>query len=111
MFVRLSIALSTQLPKETIEQWQSRNMDALETFQQRKIEGMKLSSRVWNITDQLIRLNKTNLNKYITLSNDKAITIFEGFTSTSLDKEITLNFAQSKRVAKKRDRYTARYSR
>lgn len=52
MFVRLSIALSTQLPKETIEQWQSRNLDALEAFQQRKIEGMKLSSRVWNITDQ-----------------------------------------------------------
>ena len=59
---------------------------------------MNLSKRVWNITDQLIRLNKTNLNKYITLSNDKAITIFEGFTSTSLDKEITLNFAQSTRT-------------
>ena len=47
-----SLPLSPNIPAETIDQWKPRNLDALEAFQQRKIEGMKLSKRVWNITDQ-----------------------------------------------------------
>ena len=46
------LAQHTNLPSETISQWKSRNLDALEAFQQRKIEGMNLSAKVWNITDQ-----------------------------------------------------------
>ena len=46
------LAQQTNLPTETISQWKSRNLDALEAFQTRKIEGMNLSAKVWNITDQ-----------------------------------------------------------
>ncbi|MBR5532845.1 MAG: hypothetical protein IKU59_06040 [Bacteroidales bacterium] len=74
-----------------------------EAFSELLSKGLEKLPTTTKPVYRTIRLNKTNLNKYITLSNDKAITIFEGFTSTSLDKEITLNFAQSKRVAKKNE--------
>ena len=47
-----SITLSTGIPKEQIAQWKHRNLDALEAFQKRKAEGLGLSDRVWNITEQ-----------------------------------------------------------
>lgn len=50
-----------------------------------------------------IRLNKTNLNKYISFANNKSTAVFDGYTSASLDKEVTLNFAQSKRMPKKNE--------
>lgn len=43
---------STGLPKDVISQWKQPNLEALEAFQSRKIDGMGLSARVWNITDQ-----------------------------------------------------------
>ena len=49
------LAQQTNLPSETISQWKSRNLDALEAFQQRKIEGMNLSAKVWN--NQIKKLN------------------------------------------------------
>ena len=47
-----SITLSTGIPKEQISQWKQRNLEALDAFQKRKVEGLGLSDRVWNITEQ-----------------------------------------------------------
>ena len=47
-----SLVASTGIPQSTIAQWKQPNLSALTAFQQRKIEGMKLSQRVWNLTDQ-----------------------------------------------------------
>ena len=47
-----AIALSTGITKEQISQWKQPNLAALKAFQSRKVEGMGLSARVWNITDQ-----------------------------------------------------------
>lgn len=35
-----------------LKKYQTRNLDALEAFQERKIKGLKLSDRVWNYTNQ-----------------------------------------------------------
>lgn len=47
-----SLVASTTIPKETIEKWKQQNLNALKTFQQRKVNGMNLSERVWNLTGQ-----------------------------------------------------------
>lgn len=43
---------TTKLSKERLEQLHDRNLDALKTFQKRKIDGMNLSQRVWKYVDQ-----------------------------------------------------------
>lgn len=48
-----AITRSTNIPKAKISQWKQPNLEALEAFQTRKINGMGLSDRVWNITEQL----------------------------------------------------------
>jgi hypothetical protein len=48
-----AITRSTNIPKAKISQWKQPNLEALEAFQTRKINGMGLSGRVWNITEQL----------------------------------------------------------
>lgn len=48
-----SIILSSGVSKTQISQWKQPNLSALNAFQARKVEGMGLSARVWNITDQL----------------------------------------------------------
>lgn len=47
-----SITSSTGTPKDVLAQWKQPNLEALEAFQARKIAGMALSDRVWNITGQ-----------------------------------------------------------
>lgn len=42
----------TGIPRERIEQFYNRNLEALEAFQGRKEGGLGLSDRVWKITDQ-----------------------------------------------------------
>ena len=42
-----SIIRTSQLTKEEAEQYNSRNLEALNTFQQRKVGGLNLSQRVW----------------------------------------------------------------
>lgn len=43
---------STSIPKAQITQWKQPNLEALAAFQARKINGLGLSDRVWNITEQ-----------------------------------------------------------
>lgn len=47
-----SIVGSSKLSKAQISAWKQPNLNALEAFQSRKIEGLNLSDKVWNITDQ-----------------------------------------------------------
>lgn len=47
-----AMTASTGIPNAQISQWKQPNLDALEAFQARKINGMGLSAAVWNITDQ-----------------------------------------------------------
>lgn len=41
-----------KLDKVRLEHYYSRNLEALDAFQKRKVNGMNLSDRVWNLTDQ-----------------------------------------------------------
>lgn len=47
------ITANTTLSAPQLSAWKQSNLMALAAFQQRKIEGMNLSKRVWNLTDQL----------------------------------------------------------
>lgn len=47
------ITANTTLSAPQLSAWKQSNLMALSAFQQRKIEGMGLSKRVWNLTDQL----------------------------------------------------------
>lgn len=46
-----AITLSSKLSKEQISQFKPRNIEALNSFQNRKIRGMGLSDRVWKIIE------------------------------------------------------------
>lgn len=48
-----SILDTSKVSKETLSQWQDRNLDALKSFQYRKINGLGLSDRVWNYSEQM----------------------------------------------------------
>lgn len=47
-----SIMDTSKLSKARLSKMQDRNLDALQTFQERKIDGMNLSQRVWKYTKQ-----------------------------------------------------------
>lgn len=47
-----SIMNTSKLPKSDIAEMQDRNLDALKTFQSRKVAGLNLSERVWNYVGQ-----------------------------------------------------------
>lgn len=47
-----SIFDTTKLTKGRLKKMQDHNLDALQTFQQRKVGGMNLSERVWKYTEQ-----------------------------------------------------------
>lgn len=47
-----SIFDTTKLTKGQLKKYQDRNLDALQSFQQRKVGGMNLSERVWKYAEQ-----------------------------------------------------------
>lgn len=47
-----SVFDTTKLTNGRLKKMQDRNLDALQTFQQRKVGGMNLSERVWKYTEQ-----------------------------------------------------------
>lgn len=50
----LSRILNTSaIPKKQLQKYQDRNLDALDTFQTRKVNGLDLSQRVWNYAGQM----------------------------------------------------------
>lgn len=48
-----SILRTSKLTKEELKQYQGRNLEALNTFQRRKVEGMGLSERVWKQAEDM----------------------------------------------------------
>lgn len=46
------LAEATGIDEDELESFKSRNMEALKAFQDRKVNGLGLSDRVWNITNQ-----------------------------------------------------------
>lgn len=48
-----AILRTAKLTKEEVEQYQSRNLEALRAFQRRKVEGLGLSERVWRYAGEL----------------------------------------------------------
>ncbi|MBR6685489.1 MAG: hypothetical protein IKL37_04480, partial [Alphaproteobacteria bacterium] len=47
-----SIMDTSKVSKARLKKMQDRNLEALQTFQQRKVEGMNLSQRVWKYVGQ-----------------------------------------------------------
>jgi hypothetical protein len=48
-----SVIKNLKVPEETLRKYSNRNLESLKTFQDRKISGMNLSGRVWNLTEQI----------------------------------------------------------
>lgn len=44
---------TSKVPKKILSKYQDRNLDALDSFQKRKSNGMDLSNRVWNYAGQM----------------------------------------------------------
>lgn len=73
-----SIINTSAVPKATLERWQDKNLDALKTFQTRKISGLGLSDRIWQYTGQM----KTQME----LSID--IALGEGKSAAQLSRDL-----------------------
>jgi hypothetical protein len=44
---------TSKVDKKVLAKYQDRNLDALDVFQKRKVNGMDLSKRIWNYADQM----------------------------------------------------------
>ena len=69
---------TSAIKKDILEKYQGRNLDALETFQNRKSNGMDLSDRVWNYSEQM----KTQMELGIDVA------LGEGKSAQSLAREL-----------------------
>lgn len=75
----LSHILNTsQVPKKTLQKWQDQNLEALSSFQTRKVAGMDLSKRIWNYAGQM----KTQMELGIDIA------LGEGNSANVLSKEL-----------------------
>ena len=72
------ILKTVSIPKERLKGFGSRNLDALQSFQTRKINGMNLSDRVWQCREQL--------QQQIELALD--IGIGEGLSAAELSRDV-----------------------
>lgn len=73
-----SIMNTTKIPKRKLEKFQNRNLEALKSFQGRKINGMDLSQRVWKYTGQLKGTMELGID----------VAIGEGKPAAELSKEL-----------------------
>ncbi|HWV30638.1 MAG TPA: hypothetical protein VN038_13350 [Dyadobacter sp.] len=48
-----AVLKNLNVPDETLRKYSNRNLESLKTFQDRKVAGMNLSGRVWNLTEQI----------------------------------------------------------
>ena len=71
-----------------------------EAFSELLSKGLKKLPTTTEPVYRSIRVNKTNLNKYLSFANNKATTIFDGFTSTSLEKQPALDMEKKRRLAR-----------
>ena len=73
-----SILNTSKVPKKVLSKYQDRNLDALDTFQKRKINGMNLSQRIWNYSGQM----KTQMELGIDIA------LGEGKSAQALSKDL-----------------------
>lgn len=79
---------TTKLSKERLEQLHDRNLDALKTFQKRKIDGMNLSQRVWKYVDQYKDQIEQGLD----------VGLGEGRSATQLARDLKQNLREPDRL-------------
>lgn len=72
------------LPKERVEGWSHRNVAALEAFQQRKVNGMGLSERVWDF----VKHDKAKLEMALELG------LAEGKSAAALSRDVRQYLAE-----------------
>lgn len=91
-----SIFDTTKLTKGRLKKMQDRNLDALQTFQQRKVGGMNLSERVWKYTEQYKDQIESALD----------IGLGEGRSAQQLSRDLRQNLKDPNRLFRRvRDRY------
>lgn len=83
-----SILNTSKIEKDLLERMQDRNLDALKTFQSRKVNGMNLSQRVWRYTEQF--------KDQIELGID--VGIGEGRSAAQLSRDIRQNLNDPDRL-------------
>lgn len=71
-----------------------------EAFSELLSKGLSKLETTTETVYRSVRLNKTNLLEYLSLANNTGTTIFKGFTSTSLDKNIALEIEKNRRLAR-----------
>lgn len=72
------------LPKERVQGWSHRNVAALEAFQQRKVNGMGLSERVWDF----VKHDKAQLEMALELG------LAEGKSAAALSRDVRQYLAE-----------------
>ena len=91
-----AISASTGIPSAQISQYKQPNLEALEAFQTRKINGMGLSAAVWNITDQF--------KEELELALD--IGLGEGKSATDLSRDVRRYLNEPERLFRRvRDKH------
>ena len=83
-----SILETSKLSKEQLSQWQDQNLDALKTFQERKVNGLGLSQRVWNYVDQYKEQLESALD----------VGLGEGRSAAQLSRDIRENLKEPDRL-------------
>lgn len=73
-----SIIDTSKIKKSTLNKFQDRNLDALKTFQTRKVNGLGLSDRIWNYAGQM----KTQMEMGIDLA------LGDGKSAQALSREL-----------------------
>lgn len=91
-----SILRTSRLTPEEAEQYQARNLEALQSFQQRKIDGLGLSQRVWKYVD--------DIKDTIELGID--VGLGEGRSAQQLGRDLRQSLQQPDRLFRRvRDKY------
>lgn len=83
-----SIMDTTKLSKARLKKMQDRNLDALSSFQGRKVEGMNLSQRVWKYIDQY----KAQLESALDVG------LGEGRSADQLSRDVRQNLREPNRL-------------
>ena len=83
-----SILNTSKLQKSNLEQYQDRNLDALKTFQSRKVDGLDLSKRVWRYTEQFKDQIEQGLD----------VGLGEGRSAQQLSRDLRQNLIEPERL-------------
>jgi len=91
-----AILKGSKLKPEQVEQFMSRNLEALERFQARKVNGMTLSDRVWRTAEQF----KQELEMSVDLG------IGDGRSAAELSRDVRKNLRDPERLFRRvRDKH------